>query len=72
MQGDTPLSTHGQFHFRRRGAHKFLDTLDFAYVYEKKYQYLSTDQALRNADSYAFAAASLFCGRLMCSDADIA
>lgn len=53
-------------------SHKFLDTLDFAYVYETKYRYMSTDQALRNADSYAFAAASLFCGKLMCSDADIA
>jgi hypothetical protein len=54
-------------------SHKFIDTLDFAYVYEEeKYRHMSTDQALRNADSYAFAAASLARGKLICKEADIA
>jgi hypothetical protein len=52
-------------------SHKILDALDFAYVYESKYQTMTTEEALRNADSYAFAAASLARGRLIKSQADL-
>jgi hypothetical protein len=52
-------------------SHKFIDTLDFAYVFDAKYQTMTAAEALRNADSYAFAAASLARGRLLRSRADL-
>jgi len=45
-------------------SHKFVDTYDFAYTHDPAYLTLSKPQAMRNADSYAFAAASCYKGRL--------
>ncbi|MBS0453302.1 MAG: hypothetical protein JSS14_18575 [Proteobacteria bacterium] len=42
--------------------HKYLCTADEAYAHENTYGTLSLTQALNNADSYAWAAVSLYCG----------
>ena len=41
-------------------SHKFLDTFDYAYGEEPHYRGMTEAQALRNADSYALAAVSLY------------
>lgn len=47
-------------------SHKFCYTKDHAYTYQQeRYEGLTTIQALDNADSYALAAVSLHCGRLI-------
>jgi hypothetical protein len=44
--------------------HKYLKTRDEAYAWDPAYGALSLVQALNNADSYAWAAVSLYCGSL--------
>jgi len=44
------------------GSHKFCDTRDFAYADAPEYRALTLDQAIWNADSYAYAAVSLYKG----------
>ena len=44
--------------------HKYLCTADEAYAHQDTYATLSLVQALNNADSYAWAAVSLYCGTL--------
>lgn len=51
--------------------HKFFDTEDHAYAHQDTYGTLSLTQCLENADSYAWAAISLYCGSVkMGSPAD--
>ena len=51
--------------------HKYLCTADEAYAHQDTYATLSLVKALNNADSYAWAAVSLYCGALkMASPAD--
>jgi hypothetical protein len=45
-------------------SHKFLDTYDFAYTHDPAYATINKAQAMRNADSYAFAAVSCYKARL--------
>ena len=52
-------------------SHKFIDTFDFAYVYDPVYEQLTTAQALRNADSFAFAAVSIYLRRLVRTVSDL-
>lgn len=44
--------------------HKYLCTADEAYAHENEYSGLSLANALNNADSYAWAAVSLYCGQV--------
>lgn len=54
-------------------SHKFDFTTDHAYCSEEdKYDALSASQLLRNADSYAFAAASIHCTKLITDEFDTA
>ncbi|MBS0341172.1 MAG: hypothetical protein JSS56_11640 [Proteobacteria bacterium] len=48
--------------------HKYLCTADEAYAHENTYGTLSLAQALNNADSYAWAAVSLYCGAVKMGD----
>lgn len=52
-------------------SHKFLDTVDIAYVYQPRYAQMTPQEAFRNADSYAFTAASFYRRRVLHSDRDL-
>jgi hypothetical protein len=52
-------------------SHKYVSTHDFAYAGDDDYERLDRRQSLLNADSYAFAAASLARNRLFKNDMDM-
>jgi hypothetical protein len=53
-------------------SHKFCSTSDFAYAINPDYANLTASQSLGNADSYAYAAVSLYKGHLFRNDAGMA